>query len=264
MRLVVDGAVDLPTDLARAPHVGVANQEIWVDGAPFGGDSDRFWSRLRAGERFSTTPPTVTALAEAYAAGAGRSVCAVHVSKDLSATVRHAREAATRVPGPVLIVDSKSLSVGAGLVAFLAEQLFSEEGDWTRLATSVPRIPERVHTFVVVQDHEPLRRSERIKLLPTTRLNHHHPVLLAVHGRALALAQPRDRSAALQQLVVHARRSAAGAVAGWAVGHGDAADSPQVTEHLTAALGSPPLFCCTIDPIVGVHVGADAIVVAVY
>ena len=115
MLVVTDGAVDLPPRLSSGKGVRVVPGEVWVGDEPFHGDQAVFWDLLRGGTFPSTNPPTVSALAEAY--DAGELVCAVHVSADLSATMARGQEAAARVGSGVIVIDTRSLSVGAGMIA---------------------------------------------------------------------------------------------------------------------------------------------------
>jgi len=57
-------------------------------------------------------------LAEAFARDAP--VCAVHASAELSRTFDHAREAADLSPNRVDVIDTRSLSIGLGLIAVAA------------------------------------------------------------------------------------------------------------------------------------------------
>ena len=262
--LVVDAAVDLPPGLRASGEVRVVAQEVWAGDQLFEGSTAEFWAALRAGQHFSTTPPSVNALADAYRSGG--EVCAVHVSGELSVTVSRAREAAGRSAAPVAVVDSRSLSVGAGLVAFLVHQAARAASSWAELAEIVPRSAERVHTFALVADLGPLRRSERIRFPHSAHLRLHpeHPVLLALRGRAVALEHPRDRVAGLRDLVRHARGSTDDAPAGWTMGHGDARDADALRARLAESFGRDAMYSCPIDPIVGAHLGPDAVVVGVY
>lgn len=259
--LVVDGAVDLPPELVGSAGVRVVAQDVWVGDERFEGSTADFWAGLRAGQRFATTPPTVNALAAGYESGG--EVCAVHVSGELSATVARAREAAGRSAAPVVVVDSRSISVGAGLVATLVHEAVQAASSWAELAEAVPKTADRVHTFALVAEVGPVRRSERIRL-PSAHLREHRPVLLAVRGRALALEQPKDRAAGLGDLVRHARDSTDGTPAGWVLGHGDASDADALRARLAEGFGRDAMYCCPIDPIVGAHFGPDAVVVGVY
>jgi fatty acid-binding protein DegV len=114
MLIVTDAAVDLPPVLEFSGRVRVVAGDIWVGDDLFQGPRDEFWSILRRGTFLSTTPPTVNALADAYRHD--DLVLGVHVSAELSATVTRAHAAAQRAGAGVVVVDSRSLSLGYSLV----------------------------------------------------------------------------------------------------------------------------------------------------
>jgi DegV family protein with EDD domain len=259
MLIVTDGAIDVPDTLEQSTHVRIVPGEVWLDEVPFVGSADEFWALLRRGTYPSTTPPTAEALVEAYQQD--EPVCAVHVSGDLSATLAWAKDAATRVGADVAVIDTRSLSVGAGLIAAAAYRAMESSLDYESVIGMARSLPERLHTFVLVQEVEALRRSDRAGMLPKGRLARNHPLLLAVRGRVVALEQPKNRAAGLKLLMTHLQHSAGTEVGGWALGHGDSADRDAVVERLSQALGKPPSFVTRLDPTVGVHVGPDAIVV---
>jgi DegV family protein with EDD domain len=259
MLIVTDGAVDIEQTLEQSPNVRVVPGEVWLDEVPFAGSTDEFWALLRGGTYPSTTPPTVAALVEAYQQDEG--VCAVHVSGDLSATLARATNAAERVEADVAVIDTRSLSVGAGLIATATYRAMESSLDYESVIGLARSLPERLHTFALVQEVDALRRSDRAGMLPKGHLARNHPLLLAVRGRAVALEQPKNRAAGLKLLTTHLQHSAGTEIGGWALGHGDSADSDAVVEHLSHALGKPPSFVTRLDPTVGVHVGPDAIVV---
>lgn len=263
MLIVTDGAVDLPEWLGRSPAVRVVPGQVWLEGEPFTGAPQEFWSLLRSGTYPSTTPPTVSGLAAAYAHQ--DPVVAVHVSSQLSATVARAREAAGRASGGITIVDSGSLSVGAGLIVAAlcrpADTASLTSGPES-VAEYARRLPEWLHTFVLIQDVETLRRSDRSGLLPRGHLARNRPLLLAVRGRVVPLEQTKNRQSAIRGIVTHVRRSAGTDLGAWALGHGDAADRDDVTIQLIEAFGMSPAFSVSLDPTVGAHVGPDALIVA--
>ncbi len=261
MLIVTDAAVDLPEVLPKSERVRVASGEVWIDAERFEGDSAQFWKALRAGAAFSTTPPTVSALAEAYRHP--DLVIALHVSAQLSATVARAREACQRAGAGVVVVDTRSLSVGAGLLIAVLDQLARDPGDATSIIEVAQGLPERLHTFLIVQDVGALRRSGRAGLLPDHHLVGMRPVVAAVRGRAVILDQPKDRTRAVRHLVTHASQSSGSTISRWALGHGDADDLDDIVEQLSESFGQRPEFVSPIDPTVGVHVGADAVVVGV-
>jgi DegV family protein with EDD domain len=259
MLIVTDGAVDVPGTLEQSTHVRAVPGEVWLDEAPFVGGAEEFWALLRRGAYPSTTPPTVTALLEAYEQD--DRVCALHVSGVLSATLARAQDAASQAGAHVAVIDTRSLSVGAGLVATAVHRAMERSSDLESVLDLARSLPERLHTFALVQEVEALRRSDRGGMLPKGHLARNHPVLLAVRGRVVALEQPKNRGAGLKLLTTHLLHSAGTEIGGWALGHGDSADTDAVVEHLSHGLGKSPSFVTCLDPAVGVHVGPDAIVV---
>lgn len=267
--VVVDGAVDAP--LSGSARFEVVNGQVHFGEARFDGSPETLWELLRKGSYPSTTPPTVGALAAAYEQ-AGH-VVGVHVSAALSATVTRAKEAAARVQAhsgsQVTVVDTRSLSVGSGLIAAALVSALDRRGtDAAAIARQAQRLPGLLHTFALVQDVDTLRASGRAGLLPPGRLDHHRPLLLAVRGRAVPLEQCRDRRGAVDRLAAHLRHSLGttgrrpGGGHEWALGHGAAPDVTSVAARLSELLGCPPRFVVPVDPTVGVHVGPDALIVA--
>lgn len=261
MLIVTDAAVDIPEVLASSDRARLVSGEVWLGDEPFRGDSQEFWKASRAGAVFSTTPPTVSALAEAYRHP--DLVVALHVSARLSATVARAHEACQRAGASVVVVDTRSLSVGAGLLATAVDRAAREPLGTTSVIQVAQGLPERLHTFVIVQDVSALQRSGRAGLVPDHHLARGRPVLAAVRGRTVVLDQPKDRTRALRHLAAHAKQSSGPRIARWALGHGDANDLDDVTEDLSNSFGSGPEFVMLIDPTVGAHVGVDAVVVGV-
>jgi DegV family protein with EDD domain len=261
MLIVTDAAVDIPESLASSDRARVVLGEVWLGDEPFRGDSHEFWKASRASAVFSTTPPTVSALADAYRHP--DLVVALHVSARLSATVARAHEACQRVGAGVVVVDSCSLSVGAGLLAAAVDRATRDPVGTTSVIDVAQGLPERLHTFVIVQDVNALQRSGRAGLVPDHHLTRGRPVLAAVRGRAVVLDQPKDRSRALRHLAAHAKQSSRPGISRWALGHGDAYDLDDVTEELSNSFGSAPEFVVPIDPTVGAHVGVDAVVIGV-
>jgi DegV family protein with EDD domain len=259
--LVVDGAVDLPPGLAESAGIRVVAAGVYAGQQPFSGGVEEFWAKLRAGESFSTTPPSVNALVEAYRQPAP--VCALHVSGELSATLSRATEAARRAGGQVAVVDSHSFSVGTGLVAARLLEQEDRASEGTSIAEAAGRLVHRLYTFVLVHDLKILLRSGRSGLLPSTTLSHRRPLLLSVRGRVLALDQPRDRAGAIRKLAQRAREATGPAPSAWALGHGAATDLAEVREMLTKAFGFSPAFEVPLDPSVGAHVGPESIVLGV-
>lgn len=261
MLIAVDGGVDLPLHLEDSPLIQRVSGEVWLGPDRFLGGRDEFWQLLRKETPLATTAPTVTDLADAYLHH--NVVVGVHVSAELSATVTHAHEAASRVGSAVKVVDTRSLSVGAGLIAASVHEAVINQEEDQSIAEKAAALPARLHTYALVQDPDFLRRSGRIGLLPPGRPGRGRPVLLAVRGRAIALEAPKDRHDGVRRLGQHAKAGGGPRLDKWALGHGDAPDVDRLVDQLSASLGTAPSFVSTIGPVVGTHVGPGAVVVAV-
>jgi DegV family protein with EDD domain len=260
MLIVTDAAVDVPEALGTSDLLRQVPGEVRGADGPIRVDREEFWAGLRRGEYPSTSPPTVSALMAAY--DHLDLVLAVHVSGQLSATVQRAHEAAERVGSGVSVVDSGSLSVGAGLIVAELHRL-ALSGSAPSLVDAAQDLPGRLHTFALVQDVDALRRSDRSGLLPSSHLARNHPLVVAIRGRVVPLAQPRQRASAVAELSRHLHHRSGPPAMAWALGHGDAADVDTVVKGFSHYLGQAPAFVTLLDPTVGVHLGPDSLVVGV-
>ena len=255
MKIVIDGAVDLPLP---SPGVVSVPGQILKDRQPWFGELSQFWSTLRSDPLgWSTAPPATDELAAAYRGG--EPVLAVHVSAELSATVEHGRDAAEAARLPVAVCDSRSLSVGAGLVV---TGLDSGEADPEKLSRRAAHLVARTHTYVLVDQVDYLLRSGRLGLLEGEHIKSRRHYLLAVKGHAIPLGHSRTRERAFASLLGHLLATAPGGIEAWALSHGSAADVETLTARAVHDIGFGPEFVVLLDPTVGIHVGPDAVIVA--
>jgi fatty acid kinase fatty acid binding subunit len=258
--IVTDGAVDLPDWLEESPAIRKVTGRLWLGDEPVRGGTEEFWSLVRDHKYPSTTPPTVSDLTEAYrhqdlAIG-------LHISSTLSATIVHANEAASRAGPGAIVIDSRSFGVGTGLIVAAVLRAVENPQEHESIIDYARSLPERLHTFALIQEIETLRRSDRSGLLPPGHMAKNHPLLLSVRGRVMTLGQFKNRDAALRKLVWHVKASAEPvSVGAWAMGHGDVADAAALLDQLSRQIGSPPAFVTRLDPTVGAHLGPDSVVV---
>src|SRR6266545_7257544 len=198
VRVVTDGGADLPPDLAVHLGIDVVHGAVRFGPESWDGQPEEFWRQVRSGTSTpGTSPPSVEMLGQAFA-GDGP-VCAVHVSGELSRTEPNAREAAAGLPGPVHVVDSRSLSVGTGLVVMVLAQAARAGLSLSELAALAQGLVERTHVHAVIEDVDYLRRGGRAGLVGT-RTRRGVRQVIAVRGHAVALRQSRDRHRAIEQL----------------------------------------------------------------
>ncbi len=121
------GLVVVPLDVA-------ADGTRYRDGVDLTGDG--LVELLGSGRRVTTSQPAPAAFVQAYeqaALGGAVEVVSVHLSGELSGTVRAAGLAAQLAPLPVRVVDSRSAGLGLGLAAIAAAE--AAGGGWPTTST---------------------------------------------------------------------------------------------------------------------------------
>lgn len=128
--VVTDSTASLPAHELERWGVVVVPLEVVLGGERLheGRDLDpaALTAALGAGDRVTTSQPSPAAFADAYAraaAGGAREIVSVHLSGDLSGTVRGAQLAALAAPLPVHVVDSRSVAMGLGFAVLSAARL---------------------------------------------------------------------------------------------------------------------------------------------
>ncbi len=112
---------------------------------------------LARGAKVTTSQPPPSSFAAAYeraAAQGAREIVSVHLSGEMSGTVRSARTAATVSPVPVRVVDSRTAALGLGFAALAAARCARTPLDVTRLGD--PRVVRDVREGASVRDVRPV------------------------------------------------------------------------------------------------------------
>jgi DegV family protein with EDD domain len=262
-RVVTDGAADLPEALAASAGITVVRGAVRLGDRRWQGDPGQFWAELGKGPELpATEAPSVDQLAAAYAGE--EPVVAVHVSAELSRTLAHAREAAAACGAEVRVVDSRSLSVGTGLVAVAALEAAQAGAGPDRLGALVDGWVDQLHVHGLIDDAQFLVRGGRAGLVAARVGRRDHRHVVAVKGHVIPIGQVRHRSEALRMLIDHVREHAVGGVSRWAIGHGDAPDVEEVTERLAGLFGSDPSYVTLLGAPVGSHMGPRSLVVGFF
>lgn len=262
-RVVTDGAADLPADLAERLGITVVRGAVRLGGQPWQGDVEEFWSQLGRGPQLpATEAPAADDLATAYRGD--DPVLGVHVSSQLSKTFAHARAAADMVPTAVEVIDSRSLSVGTGLVAVAAAEAVGAGLEGQELGSALRGWVDQLHVHAVIDDVGFLVHGGRAGLVAARVSRHAHRHVVAVKGHVIPICQVRHRAAAVRELIAHVREHVGGGVARWAVGHGAAPDVDEFTARLAGLFGSDPSMVTLLGAPVGSHMGPRSLVVAFF
>ncbi|GEK19501.1 DegV family protein [Cellulomonas xylanilytica] len=119
--IVTDSTSSLPDGAAERWGIGVVPLDVVVDGVRHVEGVDltpgELLAAVTAGAKVSTSQPPPAAFAAAYdraAASGAREIVSIHLSGDLSGTVRAAQLAAEASPVPVHVVDSRAVAMALG------------------------------------------------------------------------------------------------------------------------------------------------------
>jgi DegV family protein with EDD domain len=170
--IVTDSASDLPPEAAAAAGITIVPLIV-----SFGPDTfrpnvnlttDEFWVRMTAPDApFPTTAAASPgdfgqAYQAAFDAGADAVVC-VTVSGDLSGTLKSATIAAASLPDrEVHVVDSRSASMGHGMLAQVGAEMAAAGASGAVIAATLEEMKTRLNLYVALDTLEYLKRGGRI------------------------------------------------------------------------------------------------------
>ncbi len=273
LAIVTDSACDLPDAVLDQHGIGLVPLALMMGDTVY---EDRVtiqpadvYRYLRAGQEPhpTTSQPTAARFLEAFAharAGADE-VLAVILSSTLSGTYANA-EAARRSyqGGGIHLVDSRSASLGLGLLALRAAEL--AEAGWTpaEIAPELVRIRGQSGCFFTVAALENLIRSGRVSRVKgwLGNLLDMKPILeIDDEGRIAPVDRVRGRAALLPRVLelldvaIPARRERLR----MGVVHADAEDEAvRIRDALQQRYRPYQIVVSPVTAVIGVHAGPDA------
>jgi DegV family protein with EDD domain len=268
VRVVSDSACDLPPALCEELGIEIVPLTI-----RFGADElvDRvelttaaFWERLaRSTVLPETAAPSVGAFESTFRnlheSGADGIVC-INLSSRMSATMQSAQIAAKTLDGvcPVTVIDSKSASMGIGMLCLEAVRLAREGADLDTVVTAVKAAREHAGLLFTVDTLEYLRKGGRIggaQALLGSMLSI-KPVITMKDGAVEPVGKVRTRSKALRFVVDHVKGRP---VESLCVLHAQAPDVEEFVAMLEPIVPTAEIVVGEIGPVVGVHTGPATI-----
>ncbi|MGH7569791.1 MAG: DegV family protein [Gemmatimonadales bacterium] len=267
---VTDTACDLPDALVFEHGVGLVPTQLILDDRVY---KDRleitaaeFFERLRAGYDASTSQPAPQDFIEAYrdAARDAEHVIAVVVSKALSGTFGNAETAARALPGRVTAFNSRSASLGEGLLVLRGLELAAEGRPPADIVRELDRVRDQSGAFLTVENFERLVRSGRVgrgRAWLGTQLNLKPIMAITREGAVEPVARARGTAGARRRILALLDRALAAGPRALRLGvaHGDI---PGFAEALRAELVARyrPRQCLVspITPVIAAHTGIGA------
>jgi DegV family protein with EDD domain len=227
---------------------------------------EQFWHRLEDPNcPFAhTAAPSLgqfkKAFEEAFAEGHDSVVC-VCLSEGLSATIKHAGMARDMLPGTdILILDSKSASLGTGALALRGAALAATGMPATEIRTLLEAMRDVTELFVALDTLDFLRKGGRIGTAKAAigGLLSIKPIITMRNDLVVVVDQPRTRSKATDRVIELLTERP---VSELHVMYSPPADADAFREMVLARLPEPrPKVITTqiLGPVIGAHIGPGA------
>ncbi len=271
--VVTDSTTYLPATLIQRWEIAQVSLYVGWDGEhlPEGEyELDDFYSRLRSSPNLpSTSQPSVGDFLAVYEplVAAGRDVVSIHIAAGLSGTCESAREAARTLaerglPGRVEVIDGETGAGGLGCLVLAAAEAAERGLSLEQVAATVAETRAGLEIWFCLDTLEYLRKGGRIggaQALLGSALKI-KPIL--TFGTEIApVGRVRTAKRAHERMVAYLRELHERGATGWIVQH---AQLPEEAAALVAAgeeiLGSEPLFCTEVGPVLGAHLGSGMLV----
>ncbi|MDK2784444.1 MAG: fatty acid kinase fatty acid binding subunit [Bacillota bacterium] len=278
IHLVTDSTSYLPREVIEEYGIHVVPLRVNLDGASLREGLDitnaEFFRRLRTARTLPTTSqPPAGEFATLYQelGQDGGSIVSIHISGDLSGTVRAAETARRMLPElDIHILDSRITCLGLGFVVWEAARAVRAGQPLSEVLARARAVIENVTAYFMVDDLNYLHRGGRIGAAQAFvgSLLAVKPILAMkkAEGVISVVDKVRTRKKALERLVELTTHACGGQEKVTAtVLDADAKEVRQeLTAELQAALPQAEIIPSEFGPVIGTHVGPGAVGVIFY
>jgi DegV family protein with EDD domain len=268
--IVIDSVSDMPLAVAARQGIIIVPLEVSFGDQRFRAltelSTDEFWERMLApGAPLPTTaaasPGEFKAVFEAAFDQGAESIVCIDVSEELSGTVKSARVAAAMLEGrEIHVIDSRTASMGFGMLAQMAAELADEGKSGAEIAKVVEERKSDVDLYVALDTLEYLKRGGRISGASAAvgSMLSIKPIITVINGVVEKADQVRTRAKARERtlalLTAHPIERAT-------VLHSSSADVDEFRKQfqLRSGLDDAQIQVMAIGPSVGPHVGPGCV-----
>jgi len=269
IRVVTDSACDLPGPVVVENGVSIVPLSIrfgdteLVDGRDL--TVEDFWARCTKSPVLpETAAPSPGAFAETFrglAAGGADGIVCINLASKLSATIQAAQAAANDLDGsvPVQVIDSKTASLGQGILVLAAARMAAEGKSMEDVVGTVTDLVDRVRLIATLDTLDNLKKGGRIggaQAFLGSMLSI-KPVIQVIDGAVEQESKQRTRTRSLRYLAD--KVAAAGAIEGLAVMHAQAPDLNEFLDLLSRTVPRDQILVGDVGPVIGTHAGPGAI-----
>ncbi len=273
VKIVTDSTADLPSELVEKLGISVVpiyirvGAEVYRDGVDI--SHDELYRKLSTGRAYPTTAqPSPRDFASVYRKLAKETdeIVSIHVASNLSGTYQSARRAREMVDAAcrIEVIDSRSVSMGLGLITIAAARLAAEGEALETVLTEVREAIPNTRVFGFLDTLKYLflgGRIGRAQALAGSVLNV-KPIVTLRDGEFYPSGQARTRARGVERLFDFARKALN--VKELAVVH---STTPEEADNLSERIGASFLdrsrvHLARLGPALGVHGGPGTLAVA--
>jgi len=278
--IVVDSTTDLSPQLAEELGLVVIPYIFTLDGKDYHNYLDYrelsvkdFYGLLRGGKMATTTQVTPHRYMEVWEPilKEGKDVLYMCLSSALSKSydqsMMAAKEAMEAYPGrKVITIDSKSASLGQGLLAYYSSKARNDGKTLEENAAYVNELIPKLNHWVVPDDLHHLRRGGRVSgasAFVGTMLSIKPVLTIVDDGKLVPASKVRGWVKAMEYVITSmAQQKFAPQDQPVFIAHSDAPEKvEQIKAEITAQFGTKEFIVNEIGPVIGAHTGPGTIAV---
>lgn len=272
--LVTDSTADLTEEMKAEgdtyviPLRVIFGEEEFLDGEL---TSEEFFKRLaNAQELPRTSQPSPEEFFNLYSKllSEYQEVISIHISSGLSGTYNAARLAKDKIKGKIHLIDSKTISLGVGLMITEATKLIREGIDSVHIVEKLGKVRNNVETLFTLNTLEYLQKGGRIgrvHSLMGSFLNIKPIIRVGDDGIYQSYGKARSQEKALRNIVEAFQELSKGRKhIRFGVAHGAASQAgAYLREAMENAFQMPATIYTQVGPVIGVHTGPGTIGAAI-
>lgn len=271
IKIVTDSTSDLPPEICRDLNITVIplnvhfGDTIYQDGLDL--PADEFYRKLKSSPIFpqtSTKPPGTFAQTYRRLAQEADAILSIHISASFSGTLNAARLGSMEAGVPVELVDSRSASMGLGLLTIIAARAAADGASMNEIKSLLDGAIPRTVVYGLFDTLQYLQKGGRIGRAQTFigSLLRIKPVIAIKEGEVVPIRKTRTRSQGIEILRDLAlSRGRPQELSVMQTSETKAADL--LTEKLAPSYPAERIYRATIGPVIGCHVGPRAVGVSV-
>lgn len=198
-----------------------------------------------------------------------KKILAIHLSCNLSGTVDMIKMISKNYEDiEIEVIDSKSVSIGVGMLVYEAAKLISEHFSITEIKESLQKIKDRISVFYCIPVLDYLRKGGRIGLVAATlgTIMDLKPIIsVNKEGRYYSHAKVRGRKKSLEKLLEIAIDVIKDQKVNISIYHGAAMEEAQKFKDYFSKLPNvQEIFFGQISPSMVVHTGPGLVGLAIH